>query len=411
MSDELKEKQLRQNGEDFYPIIKKKSNIDKNSNDAVTSIAVIDYVKKYGSNLMKLDSASADYTISDVVDIVNDLLALFGARSHSTLGERKAFILACSDFQTNSDSTNDKSQNLKNLLTSLNSYLDYNDIDVNCIFVCGDYTGGDTANQSVDGLTQLKDIFKSYNSLHIEDNEFIIVQGNHDRDAINSQPNNFAKFGDNDKDEFGVFVIHENNYPWASQRSSDDMYNATINTANQLREYLEHKRKINYQKPIFILSHLPLHYSMRTYNDGDGRYAKYIFDVLNEYSDYGLDIYFLFGHNHSNGWDNYVGGSRVYIEPGEDIVISNPDNNQKCNTYTCKFTTLNAGYIGYYDTADVNDGSDKVLTISAYEIYEKGVIIKRFDMNGRTSMEGVHVPNTRNDNQEDILDLYDNGND
>ena len=63
-----------------------------------------------------------------------------------------------------------------------------------------------------------------------------------------------------------------------------------ILSQEELEEYLNDKIKESYTKPIFVLSHLALNYSMRTFFDGDGQYAKYIFDVLNEAGKNGLNI-------------------------------------------------------------------------------------------------------------------------
>ena len=78
---------------------------------------------------------------------------------------------------------------------------------------------------------------------------------------------------------------------------------ATIKrTAENLRNYLNHKLAVGFKAPIFVISHLPLHYSMRTRNDGDKQHANYIFNVLNDAGGNGLNIVFLYGHDHSNGW-------------------------------------------------------------------------------------------------------------
>lgn len=405
MSDILEEKQLRQNGIEFYPIIKKDSYIKQYSNNAVTSDAVYNYIKNYGSNLTKLDSQSSTYTINDVILTLNQILSIFGAKPY--LGKRKAFILACSDYQTNSDSANDKDQNLKNLLTSVNSYIDYNDIDVNSVFVCGDYSGAyDSAQQSGNGLKELIEIFKSYDKLHIEDDEFVIVQGNHDRAAsvdpayssLFSKTGKVSNGSGEDKfDDFGIFVINELDFPTECGSGEEDEIEAMVKTlSDYLADFLRKKSESNYKKPIFILSHVPLHYTMRTYNYGDSRFADHIFSVLYMYSYLGLDIYFLFGHNHSNGWDDYVGGARVYIEPGEEIRIAKLDNKNEYNSYICNFTYLNAGYIGYYSTPNEDSGADKLLTMTAYEIYEHGVVIKRFSEDGHVNIEGIHIPKGTN---------------
>ena len=71
-----------------------------------------------------------------------------------------------------------------------------------------------------------------------------------------------------DAAEYGVFVINEDDYMW---RNSDK--SLIQQTANNLQSYLDAKVTAKYAKPIFVVSHLPLHYSMRTKNDGDGKYA------------------------------------------------------------------------------------------------------------------------------------------
>ena len=66
---------------------------------------------------------------------------------------------------------------------------------------------------------------------------------------------------------------------------------ATIKrTAENLRNYLNHKLAVGFKAPIFVISHLPLHYSMRTRNDGDKQHANYIFNVLNDAGGNGLNI-------------------------------------------------------------------------------------------------------------------------
>lgn len=65
---------------------------------------------------------------------------------------------------------------------------------------------------------------------------------------------------------------------------------------------------------------------MRTRNDGDKQHANYIFNVLNDAGGNGLNIVFLYGHDHSNGWDDYLGGASVYLTKGDSINCTKQQN-------------------------------------------------------------------------------------
>ena len=54
----------------------------------------------------------------------------------------------------------------------------------------------------------------------------------------------------------------------------------------------------------------------------------------------GLNIFFLFGHDHSNGWDDYLGGSCVCLEKGDTINIAKKGNQFKWETKTLNFTYI-----------------------------------------------------------------------
>ena len=73
--------------------------------------------------------------------------------------------------------------------------------------------------------------------------------------------------------------------------------------------------------PDFHYGASALHFSGRAsslYGNGDNLYSSYLFDVINTAAE-DLDIVYLYGHNHSKGWDNYIGGSRVFKRPGDTI--------------------------------------------------------------------------------------------
>ena len=153
-------------------------------------------------------------------------------------------------------------------------------------------------------------------------------------------------------------------------------------------------------RPVIIAGHVPLHFTARTssrHNTGDNMYASYIFDVVNEAGN-SLDIVYLFGHNHSKGWDCYLGGSSVFMEPGEEILIPDSGNNtSSTDDFTARklnFTYMNAGYTGYYmncgpeeidnGTFENYDAADETLTATTCEVFPEELIITRF------STEGLH---------------------
>lgn len=168
-------------------------------------------------------------------------------------------------------------------------------------------------------------------------------------------------------------------------------YEDSVNGISSLKDAISYYIEEDYNKPIFILSHLALNYSMRTYYDGDGQYARFIFDVLNDAGNKGLNIIYLFGHNHSNGWDDYLGGSSVYLSKGDSILVAEYSK-EKFNEHTLNFTYLNAGYVGYY--RDVNEGADTTLTMTVFDIYYDKVIINRYSKDGLHLLKSKGVTNT-----------------
>ncbi len=160
--------------------------------------------------------------------------------------------------------------------------------------------------------------------------------------------------------------------------------------AQNLIEYLNGKLEEGYEKPIFVVSHLPLHYTMRTRQDGDGRYAHYFFDALNEAGEKGLNLFFLYGHDHSNSWDDYLGASAVYLAKGDNINISY-GKKEEFKEKTLNFTYMNAGFIGYYDRN--NEGAHDALTMCIIEITDSTVAVARVSQSGIALLKAKGVRN------------------
>ena len=208
--------------------------------------------------------------------------------------------------------------------------------------------------------------------------DYVFVQGNHDPDGLVSD-GVLSPSGNNDTPYYGVFVINEQDY----MHNNTDEERITA-TAAALDEYLAAKAAENYKKPIFVVSHLPLHYSMRVYRDGDARYADKLMKVLNNHGNGGLNIIYLYGHNHSHGWDDYLGGSSVFLRPGNVIPVAD-GTKTGYDRYTLAFTYMNAGFTGYY--SDMDSGADTDLTMTTFAIYSDRVEINRFDGEGAHNLK------------------------
>lgn len=293
-------------------------------------------------------------------------------------------IFAASDYQAQRG-VQESEAILRSLIKSIKT--DGHIFTENVLFA-GDYDI-DIGQTTEDGINSAKKLLNSEFPLTLNGN-MIFAQGNHDPENTEG----LAAGGEHDAENFGVFVINEADYMWFnSDRERIEK------TAENLRRYLSLKIKEDYRKPIFIVSHLPLHYSMRTQRDGDAKYADILFNVINDAAKSGLNIIFLFGHNHSNGWDDYLGGSCVYLSAGDSIAIS--QSGTEIKTEILNFTYMNPGYTGYYQKT--SDESETALTATVFTIYKNRVEINRYDKNGKHNLKSKGVRGSA-DNDEKAID-------
>lgn len=253
--------------------------------------------------------------------------------------------------------------------------------DIKSALICGDYskTGNTWANVQSDlnntGVDSIAAVLEQ--ELGLTHENTIYLQGNHDpADTEGLDP-----FGANDTEYYGVFVIHEDNFQWKqgsgnkTGNENTDAKESAAATADALEAYLQAKVEEQYEKPIFVCSHVPLHYSYRTFvmSSQDNIHAKLLFDVLNEYGKQ-LNVIFLFGHNHSDTHDDYLGGGAIYLPEGDTILIDDGEETRKFSEHTLNFTYLNAGYLGYYDGRCTGSG----LSSTVFEIYGDHVKVARY---------------------------------
>ena len=221
----------------------------------------------------------------------------------------------------------------------------------------------------------------------------LFVQGNHDRMTEQITPSGLHDCGD-----YLIYVFNtEEDFPWKQGKVPGCLAKVRRSSAD-MKECFDELISKGETRPVFIAGHVPLHFTARTsskHTTGDNLYSSLVFDVVNEAAKE-LDIIYLFGHNHSKGWDCYIGGSSVYKAKGDTILI--PEfSEEKPNTdlyseETLWFTYLNAGYVGYYMNCgpeehvagekDLYSAADETLTGTIFEIYSDRIVITRYDAGG-----------------------------
>ena len=232
-------------------------------------------------------------------------------------------------------------------------------------FAVGDYASATGHDVSTEGLRILDETVSP-----LVNTNKIYSEGNHDATTtvgINPYGNNDPIGG-----SYGVFVVNEEDYSaygGGGEKVAKDM-EAYFN------QRLADKSWGN--KPIFVLCHVPLHFSRRTVDERCSASAMPMVDVLNRAGEAGLNIIFLFGHNHSSAYDDYLGGASIYLKKGDSILVPVRENHEEYEEVTLNFTYMNSGYINYY--ADHGTGGDTEVTMTTFRIRADGsVIISRFD--------------------------------
>ena len=319
-------------------------------------------------------------------------------------GEAKATLLFCSDFQTGTEvspyqSVSDVPESLTSVMTNISKAI-YDDgvTKIDRVLAVGDYTAY-TGRYNYDadatiGIQAFKNIIQNR---WTDTDQFLFIQGNHD------QANYPFDEGANEYEDYIVYCINTTynssemgGFPWMQGSTGSEAQ--VKKAAEKLGDYLDSCITAGETRPIFLMVHLPLHFSGRTsslYGNGDNLYSSYLFDVINTAAE-DLDIVYLYGHNHSKGWDNYIGGSRVFKQPGDTILI--PDLTKKSGSTTdsytkeeLNFTYMNAGYIGYFHDATAADE----LTATVCRIYDDKLVLSRYSEDGLIDIGSVGKNNTR----------------
>ena len=291
--------------------------------------------------------------------------------------EDSTVVVACSDFQNKSCTETNHTPGVTAVEGILEEIKTGGYTKADGFICCGDYyyTGEGNTTASINGLNALSDCITANFGSNVDK---VFVQGNHD-----GKISGIASTGANDADDYGVYVLNEDDYTAYGGSLSNSQTLAAGLTA-----YFNAKIEAGYNKPVFVVSHVPLHAGPRVAHDGTARYAEPIFDAINDAAK-DLNIIFLFGHNHSKDHDAFLGGSAIYLEKGDTLYVANGSTTTFVEK-TLNFTYMNAGYVGYYE--DYSD-ADSTLTMTTFEIAGNEVTIRRYDANGSHVLKcaGAHT--------------------
>ena len=348
------------------------------------------YAAITGESLDLVDYAPASVT-NDVFNIKRAVgRAIINPYEVSDMGE--TVLIAGSDFQA---STWDK--NMANVNAILGGIKDTDGYELfDGMLFAGDYTpnhGHDNATEGIGVLDEFTDGFVIGNKVYAE--------GNHDAPTVEM----LSPYGNNDPvgGTYGVFVFHEEDY--GQFGDSDDHERNSQIVGDDLKAYFDEKIASGWdtKKPIFVMTHVPLHFNWRTVSDyGAGEGAQYIVDALNYGGELGFNVIFLYGHNHSGDYDAYLGGASIYLAKGDTMLVANPEDYTEYQEMEIKFTYLNAGYVGYFP--DFGNGTDHTLSMTTFRIRDDGsVIITRYSADGYTNLKAQGVMHSANEYVTDIV--------
>lgn len=271
-------------------------------------------------------------------------------------------VIAASDYQRSDSGT---------IMTNIMNQIKEDYSTVYGVLMGGDYDAG-RVNTTVSHIQNVDNTISGVFP-EIDSKNRVYIQGNHENYASLKPDGTNLMTTEHilDTDYYGVYAINHDDFPWKTSTNPKSSAALVQATADALGDYLEAKVAAEYDKPIFVMSHLPLHAAR-----DDNYYAKLIFDELEAAGEAGLNIIFLCGHNHSGGYDQYLGNGAVYLPVGSSLTVVDG----KSSTYTddsISFTYMNYGYLG-----NISGSACTHQTMTAFEITDDRVSVKRYDKGG-----------------------------
>lgn len=227
------------------------------------------------------------------------------------------------------------------------------------MLVGGDYTKV-LFDYAAPGMTQIRQQLLSVYP-DADADTVVCIQGNHDNMTAG-----FTKTGFYDMGVYCLYVINEDDFPW--QQGARPLIEKEIKaTADDMTKHFDEMIAAGDLRPVIVITHLPLHHTSRA-NYADNKYAAYIFNAINTAAET-LDILFLFGHQHSGAYDDYIGGAVNFFAPGDALRVPLTDRSGRdCYTEeTLNFTYANCGYVGYSNNSDT-EYSTSTLTLGVVQL-------------------------------------------
>ena len=188
--------------------------------------------------------------------------------------------------------------------------------------------------------------------------EVLFVQGNHDM-----MTDQIAPSGLYESENYLIYILNtEEDFPWKQGKTAGCLTKVR-KSSTAMKECFD--------DPSETLSNI------LDAAETDGK----TIDRVIMCGDYSMDIVYLFGHDHSKGWDCYLGGSSVYKAKGDSVLIPRFEedkiNTDEYSQERLNFTYMNAGYSGYYincsseeynvDERGFYDAADGALTGSVFQ--------------------------------------------
>ncbi|NLE25754.1 MAG: hypothetical protein GX625_10530, partial [Clostridiaceae bacterium] len=193
---------------------------------------------------------------------------------------------------------------------------------------------------------------------HVEDAYF--TAGNHEymngslNTTINGTTENIIINDEAvDNDSYSIYCLG------ASQQNEE----YTQNNIDTLKAYLENEYDSN--KPIFILTHFPLH----TYSSRTTKNAETVIDLLNGYP----NVVFLWGHNHSQSDPNY---DQIFTA-GSTLAYASGKTKQINFTYLAAGCMSDSEYMGSQSVKGkglVAKIEDEKIEFTYYDLNYKSVV-------------------------------------
>lgn len=312
------------------------------------------YLLDKNNNKTEISKNYSYTSLSNIQESLNSLNKNYTFKNTNT-----TYLAFGSDYQKKEV----RKSNLSGILNKLNSL----NIKPNLMMYLGDYQPDSGSSGTTSGIKEINNMI--HNLSNLNETPVLYLQGNHD-------PENhelLVKSGGYDSYNFSLFAINREDHH--GKESGDKAI------ANKLDKYLNDLILSKSHKPVFILTHVPLHYSSRK----DNKYSNYIIDVLNKYGD-ALDIIFMFGHNENpGGYDDCFGGSMNYLAKGSTMKYYQGSSTK---TGIIKFTYMNGGYVGYAGKSAFTEtcNGTKVtvpvtLTMSLHTITNNEIKIQRVSNN------------------------------